>query len=55
VKTFECTQGSGKGGTSYTPSKDFEKCGQQNAIKHKNRGPHNPKTPFKRKNRYVGM
>jgi hypothetical protein len=43
----------GPGGTSYTPSKDFGKCGQQNAIKHKNRGPprfsHNPKNPLQKK------
>jgi hypothetical protein len=28
-----------EGGTSYTPSKDFENFGHKNAIKHKNRGP----------------
>ncbi len=39
-------------GTSCTPSKDFEKFGHYNAIKHENRGTHrfshNPKYPLKR-------
>jgi hypothetical protein len=42
----------GGGGTSCTPSKDFEKLGHKNAIKHENRGPprfsHNPKYPLKK-------
>jgi hypothetical protein len=32
-----CTIGGKEGDTSYTPSKDFEKFGHKNAIKHENR------------------
>ncbi len=44
--------GPGGGGTSCTPSKDFEKFGHKNAIKHEKRTPlpgfsHNPGTPSK--------
>ncbi len=43
----------GEGGTSCTPSKDFEKLLHRNTIKHENRGPpprffHNPMYPLKR-------
>jgi hypothetical protein len=42
-----------EGGSSCTPSKDFEKLYHKNAIKHENRGPphiiyHNPNHPLKR-------
>ena len=42
----------GETGTSCNPSKDFEKFGLKNAIKHENRGPppiffHNPMSPSK--------
>jgi hypothetical protein len=45
------TEGGGKregeeGGTSCTPSKDFEKFGHKNAIKHENRGPPTPRLDF---------
>jgi hypothetical protein len=40
------------GGTTCTPSEDFEKFGHKNAIKHKNSGPprffQNPMYPLKR-------
>jgi hypothetical protein len=54
VSDHRCTQGGPgggeEGGTSCSPSKDFEKLDQKNAVKLKNRGPiprfsHNPKDP----------
>jgi hypothetical protein len=47
-ENIDAHRGWGEGGTSCTPSKDFEKLDHKNAIKHKNRGPpprfsHNPK------------